>query len=1207
MESLENLIKSKEENKMNFGNSNINNDFNENMNKEISKNNAEENPSTNFNLDNLLNNKISMANIPEEKEKENEKPENNIKKEEENDNNIKPDISPLNNENKTINDIITDSNNKNNNTNIYYEYKDKEENDDFIARDRTYSFRPKKAPGTPELNKKAEKNINEFKIENDKKETEVKETSQIFSSIPAFTETIQTKIENSNEESYDNTYKEEEDFLVQEELKRSQKEEMKNVYNKEERKEEKDADIIEERKEEEEDDNDDIKAKEKEEEEAQKKYLEEQDKRKSLQNLRSEMDMRTSALRDSVEQKKKQLIEMLNKKKKLAESQKEKAKEKEKEKDKLDKDKLSEDKNNDIIINEKKEINNNTIKSAKKKQMPNTVFNRLYNNDRKKEKEKERERQKQKELEEYQKKMIKMNLNNKKIKSHQNTLPANKKEKEINTFIIDENITIDDNNLLNNSQKQNIQFPMINDLKKELSKKAPQKQSTSKNLFDTNSFIQKFLNDSKNMNNTKKFEQFSKPIMFDDSVNDSYSFRPEINRRSKILCNKRLKNTKNEPPNPKNEKNKKNAKNTKNTKNLKNTKSYVENRRLNATVNELLYEDASFKKQRLENIVINEEINFKKSGNQPLISKGSANLLLKNYEVKLNNTIEKYSKKNEGKFSLINVIQCLWEIHILRELLKNYDKNIEEINLEEIKKIIEKILDKNTKGPRELEEIEFIEQFWIKLNPYYTNENDLIEEEKFKKFLKILFSLNEQSEINKMVGIVDKYLKSINTKKKEKENIEIKEENNENNENNKNDENKENNENNQIDENNKNDENKESDKNNKNDENNINNENNNNIKEENINDKAFVSILRNKEYKKQDIWPLSKFIKVFFELKKLLSTYNTTKKEKIMENIVKEREKLLTFTPDFNATSSYFRRKEKKEKNEDNISINSSITGTNKTKKKHDFNKLYEEFMFKKRLHEQALMVLRENKERREAKMCTGRPSINRDYKIKNRKRTPEVGCSRNEFLYKLNKDIMDNRKQKMSEEEKELKKRFSFRPKISTNKFITNKSFVDGPKYKPKGSEAYIKRNRSVIQFRKRETEEENKPIKYNYEKILKKKAYVPRIKDLEPSTNLLERSEIHSNDNKSIKNNDNQSMKNYNNNNNDDNDIYFTIKVKTVTGRVKPLKIYLNNNPIETANSFCDINDIKKSTRDKIIKKIKELQEVYKEMGGIKEEQKE
>ena len=1232
METLENLIKVSEENKMNFENNDKNKALNENMNNEIAKNNEEEKPSNNFNLDNLLNNKISMNNIPEEKEKENEKLENNINVEK-NENNIKSENLPLNNEQKTINDIITE-NNKSNNLNIEYEYKDKEENEEYIGRDRTYSFRPKKAPGTPVLSQKNEKNINEFKIESDKKETEVKETNQIFNSIPAFTETIQTKIENNeninitvndqitnkhnnnNDESgEDSAYKEEEDFLAQEELKRSQKEEINNVNNKEEKKEDKDVDIIEERKEEEEDDNNEIKAKEKEEEEAQKKYLEEQDKRKSLQNLRNEMDMRTSYLRDSVEQKKKQLIEMLNKKKKLAESQKEKEKDK-------DKDKLNKGKNNDIIINEKKEkeFNSNTIKSAKKKQLSNTVFNRLYNNDRKKEKEKERqrerEREKEKELEAYKKKVIKANITNKNIKSnrsYQNILPTNKKEKEINSIIIDENIN-DENNLLNNSQAQNINFPMINDLKKDLNKNAPQKQNTSQNLFDTNEFIKKFLNDSKIMNNTKKFEQFTKPIMFDDSVNESFSFRPEINRRSKILCNKRLKNTKNSPPpiskNVKNVKNTKNTKNSKNTKNLKNTKSYVENRRLNASVNELLYEDASFKKQRLENICINEEINFKKSGNKPLISKGSANLLLKNYEVKLNNIIEKYSKKNEGKFSIINVIQCLWEIHIIRELLKNNDKNIEEINLEEIKKIIEKILDKNTKGPREIEEIEFIEQLWIKINPYYTNENDLIEAEKFKKFLKLLFSLNEQSEINKMVGTVDKYLKTINSKKKE--NIEIKEENNETNENNKNNENNDNNKSNETNENNKNNENNDNNKNNetneneKNNDNNINTENN-NIKEENINDKIFVSIIRKKEYKKQDIWPLSKFIRVFFELKKLLSTYNSTKKEKIMENIVKEREKLLTFTPDFNATSSYFRRKEKKEKNEDNASINSSITGTNKTKRKHDFNKLYEEFMFKKRLHEQALMVLRENKERREAKMCTGRPSINRDYKIKNRKRTPEVGCSRNEFLYKLNKDIMDNRKQKLSEEEKELKKRFSFRPKISTSKFLTNKSYVDGPKYKPKGAEAYIKRNRSVIQFRKKEAEEANKPVQFNYDKILKRKAYVPRIKDLEPSTNLMERNEIHSNEAKSIKNNDNHSMSNYNdNNNNNDNDIYFTIKVKTVTGRVKPLKIYLNNNPIETANNFCNANNIQKNTRDKIIQKIKELKEIYQEMG-IKEDKKE
>ena len=252
-------------------------------------------------------------------------------------------------------------------------------------------------------------------------------------------------------------------------------------------------------------------------------------------------------------------------------------------------------------------------------------------------------------------------------------------------------------------------------------------------------------------------------------------------------------------------------------------------------------------------------------------------------------------------------------------------------------------------------------------------------------------------------------------------------------------------------------------------------------------------------------------------------------------------------------------------------------------------------------------MILRSNKEKKELKMLTDRPKINKDYKMKNRRKTPEVGCSRNEFLYKLNKDILDTKKQNEIKKENEYKK-YSFKPTISSNPFLMNKSFAEGEKNQPKGSEEYIKRNRSLIQFKKRESiKEENRITGQNYEKTIKKKVNLPRIKDLEPSTNLMERNEIHSNEAKSIKNNDNHSMSNYNeNNNNNDNDIYFTIKVKTVTGRVKPLKIYLNNNPIETANNFCNANNIQKNTRDKIIQKIKELKEVYQEMG-IKEDKKE
>ena len=299
---------------------------------------------------------------------------------------------------------------------------------------------------------------------------------------------------------------------------------------------------------------------------------------------------------------------------------------------------------------------------------------------------------------------------------------------------------------------------------------------------------------------------------------------------------------------------------------------------------------------------------------------------------------------------------------------------------------------------------------------------------------------------------------------------------------------------------------------------------------------------------------------------------------------MKEREKELTFQPDFNATQSYFRHKNLKDKKDDslNTSINSNLTTNSTTnKKKHNFNKLYEEFMLKKQMHEKALMILRENKEKREIRMCTDRPTINKNFKIKNRKKTPEVGTTRNEFLYNLNKDILNKRKENLALKESQYldKEKYPFRPNISNNESLMNKSFREGPQNLPKGSQEYIKRNRSLIQFRKRERNDiQNKVIGANYDKIKNQKVNLPRIKDLEPNTNLNQQKDI---DNNSI---------------NNDNEAYFTIQVKTSKGRIKPLKIYINKNPIEAANKFCDENNIKKETREKIIQKIKELKIIYK-----------
>ena len=264
-------------------------------------------------------------------------------------------------------------------------------------------------------------------------------------------------------------------------------------------------------------------------------------------------------------------------------------------------------------------------------------------------------------------------------------------------------------------------------------------------------------------------------------------------------------------------------------------------------------------------------------------------------------------------------------------------------------------------------------------------------------------------------------------------------------------------------------------------------------------------------------------------------------------------------------------------------------------KKKRNFNKLYEEFMLKKQMNEKALMILRENKEKREIRMCTHRPKINKDYKIRNRGKTPEIGCSRNEFLYNLNKDLINKRKENIERNENEFKNRFSFRPKITTNEELMNKSFIEGKKRMPKGSEAYIKRNRSVIELRKKEKDNQKEKVYgENYEKIRKQKVMLPRIKDLEPYTNIMQQKENEKNDNK-----------NENENENENNDVFFNIQVRTANGRIRHLKIFINNNPIETVNNFCDLYNIKKGTREKIILKVNELKDIYQKIGN-KEEQK-
>lgn len=1035
-----------------------------------------------------------------------------------------------------INDIISNDNNKinfyNNNSEVVEKQNNEEnpktEND---VKDKEIQFNPKDIQGTANLNQEEGINkVNEFKLEenNNKNVTEI-ETKVNSDKLPENLETIENKIQSNDiflnmlqNQIIDNNKNMNNISNVDLNNININKEE-KNEINDENKKDGNLNEFLDNKKEEveevkkEENNNNDI-------------FTEEQKEVKDDSNVNSTM------LKDIIQQNKKQLSDILN-----SNSSKE---------DKID---IKNNINNDIINNnitkkeEQKEIKNdnininfninsfeqqNEIKDSnnfmnnieeknknnnnnnkkygekikeKKKQLTNTVFNRLYN-DGKKAKDNEKEKE-----------------NNLKKNGKTNKITKNKKNKESNKNV----------NSTNDS-----------------------------NLLSSNLLIQNFLKESKNSEILKKLEILKQPLLFIDYEDEAYSFKPEINKKSRDLVKKRLQKKKNNSP-------------------------------LNKT--------------DINNNSKNDNKN-KKNGSQILVNKSSINMLLKKNEHNINEIVEKYSNNNDGKLSIVNTIQCLWDIHILREILKSNSKNIETIDLETIKNIVKATENKNAKKTREMEEIEFVEQLWIKINPYYKNENDFIDKEVLYKFLKILFSLDEQSEINKMITTVENFLKPINKKKKAQIDVNklkefIKEK----------DKDKEEIKENIIDQDNKdiNNENKDNIEENKDIINNkISNDKPMNMKD--YNNYKYISLLREKEFGKNDIWPMSKFLRAFFELKKLIYTYKNTKKDKVMEEIIKERDKELTFQPDFNATTSYFKRKsitDKKEDIQNNSMNNSRISGinSNKNKKKHDFNKIYEEFMLKKKMHEQALMILRQNKDKKEIKMCTDRPKINKHYKIKNRKKTPEVGCSRNEFLYKLNKEIQDTKKQKILERQREIdeKETYSFMPTINKSNIFLNKNFAERPKRMPRGSEEYIKRNRSVIQFKKRQFNyqfntdsnyEKKEHHKVNLHKFIdtEQKNSVNNVNNINNINNIAKK-DIEQKDHKEYKEQKDNIEKTDDKINSQKDDVYFTIQVKTAEGYVKPLKIYMNKNPIETANNFCDINNIRKSTRDKIILNIKKLQKQY------------
>ena len=384
------------------------------------------------------------------------------------------------------------------------------------------------------------------------------------------------------------------------------------------------------------------------------------------------------------------------------------------------------------------------------------------------------------------------------------------------------------------------------------------------------------------------------------------------------------------------------------------------------------------------------------------------------------------------------------------------------------------------------------------------------------------------------------------------------------------------------------------------------------------NEEEYKSPLRAKKYKINEIWNLDKFIKVFLTLKKNLKAYreNDYTKGDVYNNIIKEKDKELTFEPNF-ISNNYFYKYSQFQYNKDNSLIELINKYKNKNqnpqKQKHDFNKVYERFKEEKERHDKTLQKIRQMQEEDELKMCTNVPKINKYIpKLRNESNSPSTEKKKKildteEKIYNINKTnkkqprykLLYNLHQKYNKRDK-IEKRIdksdildencTFVPKIS-NIDIMNRTFSNiKKKKKPKGFNDYVNRNRSVLEKKEHEKKiEDDKRYGRNYDKMQKNKIKIKplNITDLSKSASKAKKNKqfiINSNTNSKNKYNLNTEK-----NDNIIKDVYITLDIKTPSGIIKQLKIYnkTDKNTIEDINSFCKIYSLNEEVKKMLIKK--------------------
>jgi hypothetical protein len=220
--------------------------------------------------------------------------------------------------------------------------------------------------------------------------------------------------------------------------------------------------------------------------------------------------------------------------------------------------------------------------------------------------------------------------------------------------------------------------------------------------------------------NSKNLKNLFNPVLYNNyNTDDNLKFKPEINKKSKMIVNEKEAREKE-----------------------KNKSTDMSRSKSKDRIELELYKDAVKRKEKLKKIEYNNTMEILLNASKTKISNNSHRIAINKIEKIIDAAISKYEKELK-KLSFIELGEVLTDLKIFREIFPNLNKEEDIKNIKSKKKyqnykdIKLELNNIKEQEKRKRNEVDFYEQLWIILNP---ENKEFIKSDILSEFLKILFS-----------------------------------------------------------------------------------------------------------------------------------------------------------------------------------------------------------------------------------------------------------------------------------------------------------------------------------------------------------------------------------------------------------------------------------------------------------------------------------